>query len=72
MVFLALYLLLVISGPKKSMPIKKLDSSSLVFSIFQGVGQNRTETLQLVKKNADVILYMHGRACTKILFMTAQ
>ena len=33
---------------------------------------NRTETLQPVKKNADVILYTHGRAYRKILFITAQ
>ena len=33
---------------------------------------NRTETLELVLKNADVILYTHGRAYIKILFMTIQ
>ena len=33
---------------------------------------NRTETLQPVKKNADVILNTHGRAYIKILFITAQ
>ena len=32
--FLALFLLLVGSGPKKSMPVEKLGSSSLVSSIF--------------------------------------
>ena len=37
--FSALFLLLVGSGSKKSMPIEKLDSSSLVFSIFLREGQ---------------------------------
>ena len=35
----ALFLLLVGSGPKRSMPIEKLGSSSLVSSIFQREGK---------------------------------
>ena len=38
-VFSALFLLLVGSGPKWSMPIEKLGSSSLVSSIFQREGK---------------------------------
>ena len=38
-VFSALFLLLVGSGPKRSMPIEKLGSSSLVSSIFQREGK---------------------------------
>ena len=37
--FSALFLLLVGSGPKRSMPIEKLGSSSLVSSIFQREGK---------------------------------
>ena len=37
--FSALFLLLVGSGPKKSMPIEKLGSSSLVSSKFQREGK---------------------------------
>ena len=63
----ALFLLLVGSGPKRSMPIEKLGSSSLVlFHILK----TRKSTLQLkrrqlciqVKKNSHVILFTHGRA----------
>ena len=37
--FFGLYFLLVGSGPKRSMPIEKLGSSSLVSSIFQREGK---------------------------------
>ena len=63
----ALFLLLVGSGPKRSMPTEKLGSSSLVSSIFYREGtlhcSLKDDTLQLgKKKNAHVILFTHARA----------
>ena len=75
--FSALFLLLVGSGPKKVNANRKIGQFFVGFfhilkrtkSVLQ---LNRTETLQLVLKNADVILYTHARAYIKILFITAQ
>ena len=55
------------SGLKRSMPIEKLGSSSLVSSIFQREGKlhcsfTGRKLLSQVKKNAHVILFTHGRA----------
>ena len=64
--FSALFLLLVGSGPKWSMPIEKLGSSSLVSSIFQREGeQHRSLTgrklwSQAKKCSRDLI---YSRAC---------
>ena len=65
--FSGLSLMLVGSGLKRSMLIEKLGSSSLVSSIFQREGKlhcsfTGRKLLSQVKKNAHVILFMHGRA----------
>ena len=64
--FSALFLLLVGSGPKRSMPIEKLGSSSLVSSIFQREGKlhyslTRRKLWSQVKKCSSHIIY--ARAC---------
>ena len=66
-VLFGFFLLLVGSGPKRSMPIEKLGSSSLVSSIFQREGKlhcslTGRKLWSQVKKNAHVILFTHGRA----------
>ena len=67
MFFPAPFLLLVGSGPKRSMAIEKLGSSSLVSSIFQREGKlhcslTGRKLWSQVKKNANVILFTNGRA----------
>ena len=65
--FSALFLLLVGSGPKRSMPIEKLGSSSLVSSIFQREGKlhcsltGRKLWSQVKKKCSRHLIY--ARAC---------
>ena len=65
--FSALFLLLVGSGPKRSMPIEKLGSSSLVSSIFKREGKlhyslTRGKLLSQVKKKCSRHL-IYARAC---------
>ena len=76
--FWALFLLLVGSRPKKSMPIEKIGQFFAGFfhnsKIRKTASQlNRTGTQKPgKKKTAYVILFTHGRAYINILFKAAQ
>ena len=66
--FSALFLLLVGSGPKRSMPIEKLGSSSVVSSIFQREGKlhcslTGRKLWSQIKKCSRHLIY--ARACVK-------